>query len=44
MKEHLKDVVARGEFGAVLGEIVTQAKVEFYLYEDEPGVTESDDA
>jgi hypothetical protein len=44
MKEHLKDVVARGAFTAVLDEIVTQAKVEFYLYEDETGVTEADNA
>jgi hypothetical protein len=44
MKEHLRDVVARGEFGAVLSEIVTQAKVEFYLYEDAPSITDADDA
>lgn len=42
MKEHLKEVVARGAFGAVLDEIVTQAKVEFYLYEDEADATEAE--
>ena len=44
MKEHLRDVVARGAFGAVLSEIVTQAKVEFYLHEDATSITEADDA
>lgn len=44
MKQHLRDVVARGEFGDVLSEIVTQAKVEFYLYEDAPSITDADGA
>jgi hypothetical protein len=44
IKEHLREVVARGQFGAVLSEIVTQAKVEFYLYDDEASVAEMGDA
>jgi hypothetical protein len=44
MKERLRDVVARGEFGTVLSEIVTQAKVEFYLYEDAASITDAGDA
>ncbi len=43
LKDRLRDVVTHGKFNSVLNEIVTQAKVEFYLHDDEVGSIDTDD-